>query len=62
MVRGEIWWADLPTPVGSEPSYRRPIVIIQDDTFMQSNLRTVIAIDRTTAPRSNLTLASLLLK
>jgi mRNA interferase MazF len=62
MVRGEIWWADLPTPVGSEPSYRRPIVIIQDDTFTQSNLRTVITIDRTTAPRSNLTLASLLLK
>ena len=62
MLRGEIWWADLPTPVGSEPGYRRPIVIIQDDTFTQSNLRTVITIDRTTAPRSNLTLASLLLK
>ena len=53
MVRGEIWWADLPTPVGSEPGYRRPIVIIQDDTFTQSNLRTVIAIVIT----SNLELA-----
>lgn len=53
MVRGEIWWADLPTPVGSEPSYRRPIVIIQDDTFTQSNLRTVMTIVIT----SNLELA-----
>lgn len=42
MYRGEIWWADLPNPVGSEPGYRRPVVIIQDDTFTQSRLRTVI--------------------
>ena len=53
MLRGETWWADLPTPVASEPGYRRPIVIIQDDTFTQSNLRTVIAIVIT----SNLELA-----
>ncbi len=42
MYRGEIWWADLPNPLGSEPGYRRPVVIIQDDTFTQSRLRTVI--------------------
>ncbi|MBM4461371.1 MAG: type II toxin-antitoxin system PemK/MazF family toxin, partial [Chloroflexi bacterium] len=24
--RGEIWWASLPEPVGSEPGYRRPIL------------------------------------
>ncbi len=53
MLRGVIWWADLPKPVGSEPGYRRPIAIIQDDTFTQSNLRTVIAIVIT----SNLELA-----
>jgi mRNA-degrading endonuclease toxin of MazEF toxin-antitoxin module len=28
MKRGEIWWADLPDPVASEPGYRRPLVII----------------------------------
>jgi mRNA interferase MazF len=42
MYRGEIWWADLPQPVGSEPGYRRPIVLLQNDSFTQSNLRTVI--------------------
>ncbi len=24
--RGEIWWADLPDPVGSGPGYRRPVL------------------------------------
>ncbi len=33
MLRGEIWWADLPTPVESEPGYRRPIVIIADEVL-----------------------------
>lgn len=42
MYRGEIWWANLPEPMGSEPGYRRPVLIIQDDTFTQSLLRTVI--------------------
>jgi mRNA interferase MazF len=42
VYRGEIWWAELPTPIGSEPGYRRPILIIQDDTFTQSRLRTVV--------------------
>ncbi len=42
MYRGEIWWADLPDPMASEPGYRRPVLIIQDDTFTQSRLRTVI--------------------
>ncbi|AFY42034.1 type II toxin-antitoxin system PemK/MazF family toxin [Nostoc sp. PCC 7107] len=42
MYRGEIWWANLPEPVGSEPGYRRPVLIIQDDTFNQSRISTVI--------------------
>ena len=25
--RGEIWWATLPEPVGSEPGYRRPVLV-----------------------------------
>ena len=42
MVRGEIWWASLREPVGSEPGYRRPVLIVQSDTFNRSNIRTVI--------------------
>lgn len=53
MHRGEIWWANLPDPIGSEPGYRRPVLVIQDDTFTQSRIRTVIVVIIT----SNLQLA-----
>ncbi|MHC5825140.1 MAG: type II toxin-antitoxin system PemK/MazF family toxin [Nostoc sp.] len=44
MYRGEIWWANLPDPLGSEPGYRRPILIVQDDIFTQSRISTVIVV------------------
>jgi mRNA interferase MazF len=45
--RGELWWADLPTPRGSEPGYRRPVVIVQSDSFNRSEIRTVIVVPLT---------------
>ncbi len=48
MQRGEIWWADLPTPVASEPGYRRPVLIIQSNQFNLSRINTVIAAVLTT--------------
>jgi len=44
MRRGEIWWASLPEPKGSEPGYSRPVVIIQADSFTVSRIRTVIVV------------------
>jgi mRNA interferase MazF len=44
VYRGEIWWASLPDPVGSEPGYRRPVLIVQDDIFTQSRINTVIVV------------------
>jgi mRNA interferase MazF len=44
MYRGEIWWANLPNPVGSEPGYRRPVLVVQDDIFTQSRISTVIVV------------------
>ncbi|HEX9942367.1 MAG TPA: type II toxin-antitoxin system PemK/MazF family toxin [Thermoanaerobaculia bacterium] len=46
--RGDVWWAALPEPVGSEPGYRRPVVIVQADSFNQSAIRTVIVVALTT--------------
>ncbi len=54
MQRGSIWWASLPEPVGSMPGYRRPVLIVQADSFNSSNISTVIAVVLT----SNLRLAS----
>ena len=42
MKRGEIWWASLPDPAGSQPGYRRPVLIVQSDEFNLSRIRTVI--------------------
>jgi mRNA interferase MazF len=44
MYRGEIWWANLPEPMGSEPGYHRPVLIVQDDVFIQSRLNSVIVV------------------
>jgi len=41
--RGEIWWAELPEPVGSGPGYKRPLLIIQSNDFNKSEISTVIA-------------------
>jgi mRNA interferase MazF len=48
MQRGDIWWAELPTPLASEPGYRRPVLIIQSDDFNRSRIRTVIVVVLTT--------------
>jgi mRNA interferase MazF len=51
--RGEIWWADLPEPRRSEPGYRRPVLVIQAESFNRSRIQTVIV----AAITSNLDLA-----
>lgn len=42
--RGDIWWATLPEPSGSEPGYRRPILVSQVDAFNNSRIATVVGI------------------
>jgi len=53
MKRGEIWWADLPNPVGSGPGYKRPVLVVQANPFNASRISTVIVATVT----SNLALA-----
>jgi mRNA interferase MazF len=40
--RGEIWWANLPEPVGSSPGFRRPVLVVQSDAFNQSKIQTLV--------------------
>ncbi len=44
ITRGEIWWADLAEPRGSEPGFRHPILVLQADAFNRSRLRTVVGV------------------
>ena len=48
MIRGEIWWADYGIPFGSEPGYKRPVIIIQNDYFNNSKINTTIVIPLST--------------
>lgn len=52
--RGDIWWAGLPEPGGSEPGYRRPVLVVQSDAFNRSRINTVVVV----AITSNLDLAA----
>ncbi|MDP3938129.1 MAG: type II toxin-antitoxin system PemK/MazF family toxin [Deltaproteobacteria bacterium] len=44
MQRGEVWWADLGEPQGSEPGFRRPLLIVQSDAFNRSRIDTTMAV------------------
>lgn len=42
--QGDVWWADLTAPSGSEPGFRRPVVVVQGDAYNRSSIRTVVAV------------------
>ncbi|HCC36909.1 MAG TPA: mRNA interferase MazF2 [Treponema sp.] len=48
MTRGELWWADFGIPFGSEPGFKRPVLIVQNDFFNKSKINTTIVIPLTT--------------
>ena len=45
--QGDVWWADLPDPVGSGPGFRRPVVIVQGDSLNRSRIATVVCVPLT---------------
>lgn len=54
MLRGEVWWASHPEPIGSGPGARRPVLVVQANEFNVSRIHTVIV----AAISSNLHLAA----
>lgn len=51
VVRGEVWWADLPDPVASDPGGTRPVLVVQANPFNRSRIATVLAVVITTNDR-----------
>ena len=47
MQRGGIWRADLVEPRGSEPGFRRPVLVVQSQAFNDSRIRTAIVVSIT---------------
>ena len=47
MKWGEIWWAALGESSGSEPGYRRPVLIVSANALNASELKTVLTVPLT---------------
>ena len=50
--QGDVFWADLGEPFGSEPAGLRPIVVVQSDLFNERRINTVVIIPLTTQKRA----------
>lgn len=48
MKAGDVVWADFGTPIGSEPGFRRPAVVITADEVLQRRPRTIHVVPLTT--------------
>jgi mRNA interferase MazF len=46
--QGDIFWIEQDEPGGSEPGYRRPFLVIQNNLFNQSRIHTVVVCALTT--------------
>ena len=42
--QGDVWWTDLPNPAGSEPGYRRPVIVVQGDPLNRSRISTAVSV------------------
>ena len=40
--QGDIFWTDFDSPSGSEPGYRYPHVVVQNNLFNRSRINTVV--------------------
>jgi mRNA interferase MazF len=49
--QGDVWWADLASSRGSEPGFRRPVVIVQSDSFNRSKIATAVCVPLTSNMR-----------
>jgi len=45
--QGDIWWAELGAPKGSGPGFRRPVVVVQGNSFNRSRIATVVCVPLT---------------
>ena len=48
MNHGDIYWIHIRPPMGSEPGFTRPCVIVQSDSFNRSSIKTTVVCTITT--------------
>jgi len=60
--QGEIYWVDFGDPTGSEPGYRHPHIVIQNNLFNISNINTVVVCSLTSNLKRGLSPGNVMLK
>ncbi len=60
--QGEIYWVDLGEPCGSEPGYRHPHIVIQNNIFNSSKINTVVMCSLTSNLKRGLSPGNVTLK
>ena len=45
--QGDVCWAELPAPAGSEPGFRRPVIVVQGNALNRSRVATAVCIPLT---------------
>jgi len=51
VMRGEIYWVELGDSVGSEPGFRRPVLVVQNDAANRAASTTIVAIISSKVPK-----------
>ena len=46
--QGDVVWLDYGDPIGSEPGFRRPAVVLQSNAFNRSRIGTIVCVPLTT--------------
>ena len=49
--QGDVWWVDLAEPIGSEAGHRRPMLIVQSNSLIQSRVGTLLSVPLTSNVR-----------
>jgi mRNA interferase MazF len=66
ICQGDVFWASLSPSsgpiLGSEPAYKRPVVIVQRDSINRSKFRTVVVIPLTKQTKHNILPGNVLLR
>jgi mRNA interferase MazF len=45
--QGDVCWASLEDPIGSSPGFRRPVTVVQGDSFNASRIATTVVVPLT---------------
>ena len=62
VCQGDVFWTSLSPSSGSEPAYKRPVVIVQRDSINRSKFRTVVVVPLTKQTKHAILPGNVLLK